>query len=227
MKRAITMIVLAGAMTLLSLGCQKKEAESTKPAAESPKKEEAAPVTEVKPKMVPQVSQAEMQAITFKQGEKPRVKLETSLGTIIVELWPDVAPIHCKNFVYLAQKGFYDSVLVHRVIPGFVLQSGDPLGDGSGGPGYSIPGEFSDRKHVKGSLSMAREQDPNSAGSQFFICLGSTPNLDGKYSVFGQTVEGMDVIDKFNQVKTVPNDYGESSRPAELIYLIKATVLTQ
>jgi len=227
MMRTVTAIALAGAVMFLALGCQKKEAELKKPAAEPPKKEETAPVSEVKPKMVPQVSQAEMQAISFKKGEKPQIKLETSLGTIVVELWPDVAPVHCKNFYYLAQKGFYDSLLVHRVISGFVLQSGDPNGDGSGGPGYSIPGEFSDNKHVKGTLSMARSQDPNSAGSQFFICLGPTPNLDTKYSVFGQTVEGMEVIDKFNQVKTAANNYGELSRPETPIYLLKAAVLTQ
>ena len=220
MRKTVTLAVLVSAMALFGAGCQKKESQENKPVAEETKKQETPPVTTPTPKMVPQVSQAEMQAVTFKKGEKPRVKLETSLGTIVVELWPDVAPTHCKNFVYLAQKGFYDSVLVHRVIPGFVLQSGDPNGDGSGGPGYTIPAEFSDHKHIKGTLSMARTPDPNSAGSQFFICLAPTPNLDSQYTVFGQTVEGMDVVDKFNQVKTVAND-----RPATPIYLLKAIVL--
>jgi len=224
MKRAMLSVVVLCFAASLVMGCTKEPAQEEQP-AETETQTEAKIPAEAEEK--PQFSREGVDAITFAEGEKPHVKLETSLGTIVLELWPDVAPLHCKNFVYLTQNGFYDSLKIHRVISGFVLQGGCPLGNGSGGPGYTIEAEFSDNKHVKGTLSMARSQDPNSAGSQFFICLGPVPNLDGKYSVFGQAVEGMDVVDKFNHVKTKPNAYGENSTPVEPLYVTKATLLTE
>lgn len=226
MKKTLLWMVLLSVAVLFAAGCQKSEQEP--PAQEeqvSQTEEEMTPLTPAKAR--PEVSRAGVDAVTFEPGTKPRVELQTSLGTMVLELWPDVAPVHCKNFVYLAEAGFYDSVLIHRVIPGFVLQSGDPLGTGMGGPGYNIEAEFSDKKHVKGTLSMARSRDVNSAGSQFFICLAPTPNLDGQYTAFGQVVEGMDVVDKFNQVVTVPSATGEKSKPQEPLYLSKATVLSK
>lgn len=138
----------------------------------------------------------------------PKVQISTSLGEITAELWDDVAPNHCKNFLKLAGEGFYDDLSFHRIIPGFVIQGGCPRGDGTGGPGYQIDAEFNDRKHVPGTLSMARSSDPDSAGSQFFICLTreKCQHLDGQYTGFGQVVEGMDVVEKLGAVATDQND---------------------
>lgn len=143
--------------------------------------------------------------------------IKTSQGTIRVELDGENAPIHVGNFVELAQKGFYDNLKFHRYVPDFVIQGGDPntrdldseqvkaaegnpfAGLGTGGPGYTIKEEFStnpNNKHLDGTLAMARSQDPNSAGSQFYLCLGPQPFLDSGYTVFGQTVDGLDVVGK-------------------------------
>ncbi len=222
MKKTLLFVLLLGLTVMVALGCQGgEESQQEQKKAEQAEK----PPAQKQEKVMPKLSRAGVDSVTFKAGEKPKVKLETTLGDIVVELWPDVAPLHCKNFVYLTENGFYDSLKIHRVISGFVLQTGDPMGDGTGGPGYTIEAEFSDKKHVKGTLSMARAQNPNSAGSQFFICLAPTPNLDNKYTVFGQAVEGLDVIDKFNAVETKPNAHGEKSDPVEPLYLIKATLL--
>jgi len=225
MKKALLLVVFLSVTVFLAAGCQKEESVQKNQVAEAEAETVPSTPTEAEPTM--QLSRAGVDSVTFKPGEKPRVKLETSLGTIVLELWPDVAPLHCKNFVYLTQNGFYDSLKIHRVISGFVLQSGCPLGNGMGNPGYSIEAEFSDKKHLKGTLSMARGLDINSAGSQFFICLGPTPSLDGKYTVFGQTVEGMDVVDKFNQVETERSASGEKSSPVEPVYLVEATLLAE
>ena len=125
------------------------------------------------------------------------------LGTITLEFYPSRAPNHVEKFKKLAREGFYDGTKFHRVIPGFMIQGGDPntKGDdvqtwGTGGPGYEIDAEFNDAPHLRGTLSMARSQDPNSAGSQFFICVDRSSFLDGQYTVFGKVLEGMDVADK-------------------------------
>nr|AIF09773.1 peptidyl-prolyl isomerase (PPIB, ppiB) [uncultured marine thaumarchaeote KM3_40_F03] len=139
--------------------------------------------------------------------------IETNLGTIVIQLFPDVAPGHVENFVKLAQDGFYDGTTFHRVIPGFMIQGGDPnskdddrSNDGQGGPGYTINAEFSDKPHKRGILSMARAQDPNSAGSQFFIVVADSNFLDGQYTVFGEVIEGMEVADKIVNVEKDGND---------------------
>lgn len=131
-------------------------------------------------------------------SDYPQVKIETTEGPIVVELWDDVAPGHAKNFQDLAEKGFYDGLTFHRIIKDFVIQGGCPTGNGTGGPGYNVKAEFNDRKHDKGVLSMARSADPDSAGSQFFICLGRNhcQHLDGQYTAFGKVVEGIDAVDK-------------------------------
>lgn len=115
-------------------------------------------------------------------------------GKIVIELYADSAPKTVQNFVKLTREGFYDGLTFHRVIPNFVAQGGDPLGNGTGDPGYTIPAEFNDRPHVTGAVAMARSTDPNSAGSQFYICLAPQPSLDRNYTVFGQVIEGMDVV---------------------------------
>lgn len=127
-------------------------------------------------------------------GELPVAILETEKGTIKFEMYPHDAYNTVSNFIYLAKKGFYDGLTFHRVEPGFVIQGGDPHGNGTGGPGYHIKAEFNSRKHLEGTVAMARAKDPNSAGSQFYICLAPQPSLDGKYTVFGQVIEGMDVV---------------------------------
>lgn len=139
--------------------------------------------------------------------------IETTHGVIKLEFFEDKAPGHVKNFKDLANKNFYDGTTFHRVIPGFMIQGGDPnsksdnrSSHGTGGPGYSIDAEFNDVKHERGVLSMARSQDPNSAGSQFFICVKDAFFLDGQYTAFGKVIEGMDVADKIVNESRDSND---------------------
>lgn len=133
-------------------------------------------------------------------------------GEIQIELYAETAPNTVRNFVSLVSKGFYDGTVFHRVIPGFMIQGGDPEGTGMGGPGYSIKGEFlmngfnNELKHTRGVLSMARAMDPNSAGSQFFIMVEDAPHLDGQYASFGRVITGMDVCDRIVSVRTNFND---------------------
>ena len=133
-------------------------------------------------------------------------------GTIEAELYPHIAPNTVNNFIYLANSGFYDGLTFHRVIKDFMIQGGDPNGNGTGGPGYSIKGEFSNNnfknnlKHTEGVLSMARSQNKNSAGSQFFIVTKDQPGLDGDYATFGKVISGMDVVHKIEDVQTDSND---------------------
>ncbi len=142
-------------------------------------------------------------------SKNPIVTIKMSTGDIMkIELYPDIAPKTVENFVSLVSKGFYDGLIFHRVINGFMIQGGDPEGTGMGGPGYSIPGEFAQNgfennlKHTEGVISMARSMDPNSAGSQFFIMHKTSPHLDGSYAAFGKVIEGLDVVDKIATVKT-------------------------
>ena len=120
-------------------------------------------------------------------------------GEIRIEFFAEDAPKTVENFVTLAKKGFYNGLSFHRVVPDFVVQGGCPKGNGTGGPGYTIKAEFNKQKHVRGSVAMARSQHPDSAGSQFYICYGSTPHLDGQYTVFGKVVSGMELVDRIKQ----------------------------
>lgn len=139
--------------------------------------------------------------------DRPIVVMETDWGNIVMELFPDVAPITCDSILSLVNQKFYDGLTFHRIIPGFVLQGGDPKGNGTGDAGFRIPAEFSTRKHVEGSLSMARNMvDINSSGCQFFICLAALPNLDSSFNLFGQVIGGMDVAHKIEVVPTGPGD---------------------
>ncbi len=150
----------------------------------------------------------------------PTVTIQTNHGTITAEMFADSAPKTAGNFVDLAKKGFYDGVVFHRVIEGFMIQGGDPTGTGSGGPGYSIPDEFgAGLKHdTEGLFSMANA-GPNTGGSQFFITLAATPWLDRKHAIFGKVTGGMDVVKKIGQVKTARGD-----RPVEDVVMEKVTV---
>lgn len=159
----------------------------------------------------------------------PIVTIQMKNGGIMkAELYPEIAPITVNNFISLIKKGFYDGVIFHRVIPGFMIQGGDPEGSGMGGPGYSIKGEFkgngvdNNLKHARGVLSMARSMNPNSAGSQFFIMVEDSPHLDGQYAAFGKVTEGLDVADKIVSTKTDFRD-----RPYEEQIMEKVTVDTQ
>ena len=144
----------------------------------------------------------------------PIVTIEMENGGVIkAELYPEIAPNTVNNFISLIKKGFYDGLIFHRVIPGFMIQGGDPDGDGSGGPGYSIKGEFAangfkknDLKHTKGVLSMARTMMPNSAGSQFFIMHEKAPHLDREYAAFGKVTEGLEVVDAIAETECDYND---------------------
>lgn len=143
------------------------------------------------------------QKTSAEKGAVPRAIIETKLGNIEIRFFPDVAPNHVKNFIDLAKKGFYDGTTFHRIIPGFMIQGGDPntretdrTNHGKGGPGYQVKAEFSNKPHKRGTLSMARAADPDSAGSQFFICVADASMLDGKYTVFGEVVSGEAVLDK-------------------------------
>jgi peptidyl-prolyl cis-trans isomerase B (cyclophilin B) len=155
------------------------------------------------------MSSAEVRQEKFSEKEianmsETRAVIETSLGNIELAFFPEVAPNHVKNFIELAKKGFYDGTSFHRVIPGFMVQGGDPKSKdaknrgahGTGGPGYSLKAEFNKKPHKRGILSMARSASPDSGGSQFFICVADAGYLDGKYTVFGEVTSGMDVVDK-------------------------------
>ncbi|MEW6661938.1 MAG: peptidylprolyl isomerase [Bacillota bacterium] len=124
--------------------------------------------------------------------------IQTEKGDIVLQLHENDAPNTVKNFESLAKKGFYDGLTFHRVVPGFVIQGGCPMGTGTGGPGYTIKCEINPNKHVRGALSMAH-RGPNTGGSQFFICHDAFPHLDGKHTVFGQVIDGMEVVDKIQQ----------------------------
>ena len=146
-------------------------------------------------------------------NNNPIVTFEMKDGDVFyIELYPEIAPNTVNNFISLAKKGFYNGLCFHRVIDGFMIQGGDPKGNGTGGPGYTIRGEFSkngfknDLKHKRGVISMARSMMPNSAGSQFFIMHADAPHLDGQYAAFGQVIDGMDVIDKIAEVNVDYND---------------------
>ena len=162
--------------------------------------------------------------------------VETSIGTLAIAFYTDVAPEHCKGFKRLVTSGFYSGTRFHRIIDGFVVQGGDiltrdgnPDNDGTGGPGYNLPAEFSGIPHDLGILSMARSQDPNSAGSQFFICLSrqGTQSLDGQYTVFAKVVGGMDVVQKLGKTPTQMNKYGEKSSPIAPVYVNSASMVTR
>lgn len=160
--------------------------------------------------------------------KNPIVTMELENGGVIkIELYPEIAPNTVKNFISLAGKGFYDGLIFHRVIPGFMIQGGDPDGTGMGGPGYSIKGEFkangfkNDLKHDRGVISMARAMNPNSAGSQFFIMVEKAPHLDGQYAAFGKVIEGMEYAD---QIVNTPRNCND--RPDTPQVMKKVTVDT-
>lgn len=189
MKKVLILSVL---VAFFLFGCGKQE----EPKGEAPQ-EQPEQVAEAEEEMTKPITQEPIE-----REKNPIVVVETNFGPIELELFWDKTPKTAENFLRLVISEFYDSLTFHRVVPNFVIQGGDPLGNGSGGPGYTIDFEKADTKHLRGSLGMARSQDLNSGGSQFYICLKALPNLDGNYVVFGKVVKGMDVVDKIAQVKT-------------------------
>jgi peptidyl-prolyl cis-trans isomerase B (cyclophilin B) len=147
--------------------------------------------------------------------------IETTQGRMVIGFWPDVAPKTVENFKKLAREGYYDGTAFHRIVKGFMIQGGDPLTKdpsaegrwGTGGPGYQIKAEFNEKPHVRGVISMARSQNPDSAGSQFFICLADAKFLDRQYTAFGSLIEGEDVLAKIGDTATASGNGGEKSKP--------------
>ena len=160
-------------------------------------------------------------------------RISTTAGEMVIEFWPDVAPKTVENFKTLAQKGFYDGTCFHRIIRGFMIQGGDPLTKdpsrenhwGTGGPGYQIKAEFNDRSHQRGVISMARSANPDSAGSQFFICDGDASFLDRQYTAFGRLVKGDDVLAKIAGTPVGSSGSGEQSKPQKRVGVVSVKIV--
>ena len=179
----------------------------------APSTQDESPTTEQTPAASPSLepttmTYAERPELTIGTDKRYTAIIETEKGAFRIHLRPDLAIQTVNSFIFLAREGYYDGVTFHRVIPGFMAQGGDPTGTGSGGPGYSLPAEFSDTPYVRGTVGMARTADPDSGGSQFFITFGEQPNLNGQYTVFGEITEGMDVVDSL-----APRDPDDPSAP--------------
>lgn len=159
--------------------------------------------------------------------------ISTTAGDMVIEFWPDVAPKTVENFKKLAQQGFYDGTCFHRIIKGFMIQGGDPLTKdpgkerlwGTGGPGHNVKAEFNDRSHQRGVISMARSQDPNSAGSQFFIVHGDASFLDRQYTAFGKLTQGDDVLEKIANTPCGAGSMGERSKPATRVEVTSVKIV--
>jgi cyclophilin family peptidyl-prolyl cis-trans isomerase len=196
-----TLLSFAGALLILTAACGGDEEESTgatPTAALTPvgqTTECALPSPAIIPPEVQMKSYSARPEVSIDTSRDFTAKVSTTRGNFSMELLPEIAPEHVNSFVFLARDGFYNGTVFHRVEPGFVVQGGDPTGTGRGGPGYTVPLEASDEQFVRGVLGMARSQDPNSAGSQWFVTLGDAPHLNGQYTVFGRVLEGMDVVD--------------------------------
>ncbi len=159
--------------------------------------------------------------------------IKTSEGDMVVQFWTDAAPNTIENFKKLAKQGFYNGAIFHRIVKGFMIQGGDPNSKdpakenkyGEGGPGYKIKAEFNDHSHERGVISMAREPDPDSAGSQFFICLAPVTRLDHQYTTFGKLIKGDDVLEKIGNTPVTRNSMGESSKPTQRVTIEKIDIL--
>ena len=159
--------------------------------------------------------------------------IKTNEGEMVVEFWTDAAPNTVENFKKLARQGFYDGTIFHRIVKEFMIQGGDPNSKdpakenryGAGGPGYKIKAEFNDHSHERGVISMAREPDPDSAGSQFFICLGPVPRLDHQYTTFGKLIKGDDVLGKIGDTPVTRNSMGENSKPTKRVTIEKIDIV--
>lgn len=152
-------------------------------------------------------------------SRESRAILKTSMGDVALEFLDDKAPRTCEHFAKLARQGFYDGLTFHRVLKGFVIQGGCPKGDGTGGPGFTLRAEFNDTPHVRGTVSMARGNDPHSAGSQFFVCAADARYLDSRYTAFAKVVDGLEIVDKIAAVPVNENRWKELSSPREPVFI--------
>jgi peptidyl-prolyl cis-trans isomerase B (cyclophilin B) len=211
---------LLGAALCLSIGANSAFAQTNKDAAgsEKPKSDKVEPGKN-------QPAKGENKTVN---DTNEVAVIKTTMGEMVIEFWPDVAPKTVENFKTLAKKGFYDGTAFHRVIKGFMIQGGDPLTKdasaearwGTGGPGYKIKAEFNDRSHTRGVISMARSNDPDSAGSQFFICHGNPTFLDHQYTAFGKLIKGDDVLEKIATTPTHPPDRPDTRVGVESIKIV-------
>jgi peptidyl-prolyl cis-trans isomerase B (cyclophilin B) len=188
MKKMVVLLAVLMVVFMCTAACQSQPAAENTQAASTPAASET--VAQINPQ------EANVKTFPAPPANINVATIETSKGVIKFKFYPKDAPQSVANFIDLAQKGFYNGLSFHRVEPGFVIQGGDPNGNGTGGPGYSIKAEFNSQKHLEGTVAMARSSDPNSAGSQFYICLAPAPFLDNNYTVFGQVISGMDVVKK-------------------------------
>ena len=160
--------------------------------------------------------------------------IKTTAGEMVIEFWADAAPQTVENFKKLARQGFYDGTAFHRIMKGFMIQGGDPLTKdakmesrwGTGGPGYQIKAEFNERSHVRGVISMARSQNPDSAGSQFFICLGDAKFLDRQYTAFGKVIKGDEVLGQIGDMRVAPSNSGEMSKPTARVGVERVSIVS-
>ncbi len=199
-------IMAAALLTLLFVGCSAQASDkNAQPAS-------AAPTT-----------QTQTTEVKLNPTDRPVIVVETTLGKIEIELRPDKAPLTCENFLKLVDKKFYDGLIFHRVIPGFMIQGGDPEGTGRGGPGYNVPAEITDLKHIKGAVATARLGDQvnpkkESSGSQFYITVAPTPHLDNQYTIFGYVIAGQDIADKISEQPRDRTDKPLSTVKLEKVY---------
>lgn len=213
--------ILTAIMVLGAVGCNSNDAKTGDKQATTEKAEK---VKEGTPMTAQEPAGDSLAAIRkpIRKEDNAIVTISTNYGDMTLELWRDVAPAHADSFVARTKEGFYDSLKFHRVIDNFMIQGGDPKGNGSGNAGYFLNAEFSDEPHVEGTLSMARAQSPNSASCQFFICLTRTAFLDKKYTVFGQLLKGYDVLHKIGKVECKPGQGGsKGSSPVKDVIMEK------
>ena len=217
------LIIYSIALSLLmfAVGCGKKVEESTKT---DTTKVEAQAVADIAPNPADSLSG---KTFPIRSKDNTIVTIETDFGKMVVELYRDVAPAHADSFVARTKDGFYNGIIFHRIMKNFMIQGGDPLGNGTGNAGYYLQAEFNELPHQDGTLSMARSQSPNSASSQFFVCLArnrSTANLDRQYTVFGQLIKGFNVLHAIASVEVVANARGEKSVPVEEVVMRKVYI---
>ncbi|HDL00661.1 MAG TPA: peptidylprolyl isomerase [candidate division Zixibacteria bacterium] len=218
-KLRIPLIALS--LLLFAVGCGKKVDDSVK--TESTKVEAKA-VADIAPNPADSLAS---KTFPLRSKNNTIVTIETDYGKMVFELYRDVAPAHADSFVARTKDGFYNGLIFHRVIDNFMIQGGDPKGNGTGNAGYFLPAEFNELPHQDGTLSMARSQSPNSASCQFFICLArnrSTAGLDRQYTVFGQLIKGYNVLHAIGSAEVVANAQGKISKPKEDIVMRKVYV---
>ena len=218
MKKIIISLI-ALSLLLFAVGCGKKVDDTAKKVEST--QVEAKVVADIAPNPADSLAG---KTFPIRSKDNAIVTIETDYGKLIVELYRDVAPAHADSFVARTNDGFYNGLIFHRVIENFMIQGGDPKGNGTGNAGYFLPAEFSELPHQDGTLSMARSQSPNSASSQFFVCLArnrSTAGLDRQYTVFGQLVKGYNVLHAIGSSEVVANAQGKVSKPKEEIVMRK------